>query len=524
MELIRSVTIGVLASSVVLAPLQPAATAQAPAAGPLHHRILTNVPEAQQRFDFGLLQYYGFNRQAARRAFTAAARLDPKAAMPHIGIALSFGPNLNIDPTAADVAAGCTAAKRGAALARGADERAYADALIERYCSGLSFDAATAYAIGMGTLFQQLPDDPEPATLYAESLLMLNPRSGEQNAELVAVLELVLGRWPTHPGANHYYIHAVEASASPERALASARRLEAMAPIGHLLHMPSHVYTRLGDNRAAVESNESALAADRRHLAEHPGDTEQVMSLEHDLESLVLALGATGQLARIREVITPPFPVAGHTIGRTGHANGQTALRALALLRFARWEEVLALPAAQGGEGPAPAMLRFARAVAAARTNQRELAAAERDAFERQAARIPLGAVYRSNRWRDVAQVHRSIIDARLADARGDTAAALIAWRRAVTTQDGLVYHEPAPVYYPVRESLGAALLRVRQFEEAHKVFATELARSPRSGRSLFGLWQALRALERLDDAERVRRRFQEAWSASDTTLSLDDY
>jgi tetratricopeptide (TPR) repeat protein len=455
----------------------------------------------------------------------AAAKLDPNAAMPHVGIALSFGPNLNVESTAAESRAGCTAAQRGATLARRADERAYAAALIERYCDGLSHDAATAYAIAMGTLFQARPNEPEPATLYAESLLMLSPRSGEQQAEMVAVLELVLERWPSHAGANHYYIHAVESSASPERGSASARRLDSLGqPIGHLLHMPSHVYTKLGDHHAAVAANERALKADRQYLVANPSDTEQLMSLEHDLESLVLALGATGQLARTHAAMTS-FPIPGHGAGSAGHSDMSATLRALALLRFSKWDDVLASPpAAEGAAGPAPAMLHFARAVAAARTGRKELAAAERDAFERRAARVPLGAVYRSNRWRDVAQLHRTIIDARIADARGDTAAALAAWRRAVAAQDGLVYHEPAAVYYPVRESLGAALVRIRQLEEARRVFETELARSPRSGRSLFGLWQVLKALGRPDDAEVVGRRFQAAWSASDVTLSLDDY
>ena len=398
-------------------------------------------------------------------------------------------------------------------------------ALIDRYCGGLSFDSATAYAIGMGTLFQQRPEDPQPATLYAESLLMLYPRTGEQNAELVAVLELVLNRWPTHLGANHYYIHAVEASASPQRGLASARRLEtSAADVGHLLHMPSHIYTRLGDHHAAVGANQRALAADRGYLAQHPADTEQAISLEHDLESLVLALAATGQFARTQHAIDLPVATAAHAAGSSGHAGRSAALRVLALLRFSKWADVLGSTVPEERGGPASALQHFARAVAAARSNQRALAEAERAAFERRAAQVPSDALYRSNRWRDVVQVHRAILEARLADARGDATTALAAWRRAVTAQNGLVYHEPAPVYYPVRESLGAALFRSGQYDEARGVFAAELAGSGRSGRSLFGLWQSLAALQRRDDAEVARRRFQEAWSASDVTLSLDDY
>ena len=225
MQPARILAIGVLVPAAVLAQRPSVAPVLSGSIGPLHHQIDTRVPEAQRSFDEGLTMYYGFNREGARRSFAAAAALDPKAAMPHVGLALSFGPNLNTESTPADVTAGCTEGRLGATLARQADERAYAAAMATRNCGGLSFEASTAYAIAMGTLFQEHPDDPDAATLYADSLQMLRPRTGEQNAELVAVLELVLRRWPDHPGATHYYIHAVEGSASPERGLASARCL-----------------------------------------------------------------------------------------------------------------------------------------------------------------------------------------------------------------------------------------------------------------------------------------------------------
>ena len=193
-----------------IAPAVPGA----PGSGSVHHQIRTSVSEAQRLFDQGLTYYYGFNREGARRSFTAAAARDAAAAMPSVGIALSYAPNLNTDSTAAEIAQGCTAARQGFARGRQADERAYADALIQRYCGGLSFDSGTAYAIAMGEIFQRWPDDPDAAVLYAESLLMLRPRTAEQNVELVGVLELVLKRWPDHIGANHFYIHAVEASST----------------------------------------------------------------------------------------------------------------------------------------------------------------------------------------------------------------------------------------------------------------------------------------------------------------------
>ncbi len=524
MQLARIVAIGVLIPGATLAQRAPARPAESASSNPLHHRILTQVPEAQRLFDEGLTLHYGFNRQGARRSFATAVRIDPSAAMLHVGLALSFGPNLNTESTPADANAGCAAGRRGAALARQSDERAYADAMVVRNCAGVSFDTATEYAIAMGTLFHERPDDPDAATLYADSLMMLNPRTGEQNAELVGVLELVLRRWPDHPGANHYYIHAVEGSASPRRGLASARRLETLVPtVGHLLHMPSHIHTRLGDHPAAIASNERAAAADRAYLHRHPGDTEQMMSFEHDIESLAAALGSAGQFARARQAAAQSLPGQGHAPGGTAHASSFSTLQVLVLLRFFKWDDVVQSPLPSPG-APALALHHFARASAHAQLGRSTPADTERRSFEREAAAAPAGAMYRSNRWRDVLQVYRAMLDARVAQSRGDSVAAVGAWRRAVAAQDRLVYHEPAPVYYPVRESLGAALYRDRLYAEARRVFEADLARNPRNGRSLFGLWKTLVALSRPADAEAARRRFQEAWVASDVTLALDDY
>lgn len=524
MQLAHLVAIGVLVPAAVLAqrvaspPMGPESTTR------FQHRIRTQVPDVQRLFDEGLTLHYGFNRQGARRAFSAAARLDPGAAMPHVGLALSFGPNLNTESIPADVVSGCTAGRRGAALARQADERGYAEALIARFCDGLSFESGTAYAIGMGTLFHEHPDDPDAATLYADSLMMLHPRTAEQNAEMVGVLELVLRRWPNHPGANHYYIHAVEGSASPQRGLASARRLETLVPtVGHLLHMPSHIHTRLGDYGSAIASNERAAAADRAYLQRYPGDGEQMMSYEHDIESLAAALGSAGQFARARQAAEQPLPGHGPAPGAAGHMSSLPTLRVLVLSRFFKWDDVVRSPLPPSG-GPALALHHFARASAFVQLGRAAPADAERRSFEREASAAPPQATYRSNRWRDVLDVYRAILEARVAQRRGDAALAVGAWRRAVTAQDRLQYHEPAPVYYAVRESLGAALYRTHQYAEARRVFEDDLARNPGNGRSLFGLWKTFTALDRPADAEVARRRFENAWSGSDVTLSLDDY
>jgi tetratricopeptide (TPR) repeat protein len=525
----RVAIVGVVSSAAVLftaaAPRQAPAIKPAPGApGAVHHQIRTAVPEAQRLFDQGLSLYYGFNREGARRSFTAAAARDTSAAMPSVGIALSYGPNLNTDSTVAEIAQGCAASRQGLARARQADERAYAEALIERYCSGLSFDSATAYAIAMGELFQRSPDDPDASVLYAESLLLLRPRTAEQQVELVGVLELVLKRWPDHVGANHFYIHAVEGTSTPQRALASARRLEAQAPeVGHLLHMPSHIYTRTGDYDRAIEANLRAVAADRAYSKMHPGDVEQAMYLDHDLESLAVALSTAGSFGRARQAAATGGPGHGHDAASSRHGGAFSPIALSVLLRFSRWNDVTQLPAPSPGD-PVVLLYHFGRAVAYSRLSEWPRAEAERRAFDREAGKVPPTAMYRSNPMQAVVDVFRDVLDARFATRRGDTTVEIEAWRRAVARQDKLTYHEPAPIYYPIRESLGAALFRAARYAEAERVFQDDLAWTPRNGRSLFGLWQALLRLDRKAEADAAHRRFREAWAGSDVELSLAEY
>jgi len=351
--------------------------------------------------------------------------------------------------------------------------------------------------------------------------LMLQPRTGEQQAELVAVLEMVLARWPSHPGANHYYIHAVEGSASPQRGLAAARRLETLVPaVGHLLHMPSHIYARMGNHERAIAANERAVAANLTYSQQNPSDLEYRLYFDHDLESLAMALSAAGYLARARQAAA--MRIGDHTSPPRGaHASSPIAL--FVLLRFGRWEEVLGMRPPPPGD-PSRALHHFAVATAHAKLKQDARAGAERSAFAREAAAVSPKVTYRSNSWRAVLHVFEAILDARLAAGRGQTATALAAWRQAVERQDRLAYHEPAPIYYPTRESLGAALYVAGRYDDAERVFADDLVRNPRNGRSLFGLWKARVSLGRAPEAHAAERQFREVWGKSDVTLSLDNY
>ena len=510
----RAVAVAPAAALALLAIVSARSEQPGGTIGTAHHPIRTASAEAQEHFDRGMNLFYGFDRGGARRSFLKAATADPAAAMPLVGVALASGPNLNSDPTPADIEAGCAAARKAKSLARLVEETAYADALAGRYCNGLTFDSATGYAIDLGGLFQRRPDDYDAAALYADSLLSLRPRSAEQQAELVAVLEQALKRWPGHLGANHYYIHAVEGSRNPERAMPSAQHLESLvAPGGHLRHMPAHIYSRTGDYARAIQANERAVEADLAYTRANGDSDEQRMYSHHNLESLAVAAGFAGRFAVAQR--------AGAAAASHGHFS---PVLGFVLLRFARWEEALRLPEPAGSAMPDPLWYRFTRAVAHARLGQVAQAAAERERFRQLARGLSPGILYRQNTATLVVDVLGAIADARIAAARGEPAAAIEGWERAVRTQDLLEYHEPPAIYYPARESLGAARFNARQFAQAEAAFRDDLARNPRNPRSLFGLAQTLAALGRRDEANAVRRQFETASAGSDVTLSLADY
>jgi tetratricopeptide (TPR) repeat protein len=507
--------------------------------GDWHHPIATTSPEAQRFFDQGLRLVYAFNHDEAVRSFARAAELDPKAPMPAWGIALALGPNINLDvDPAREQAAYAAVQKAGALAADGrADERAYVAALARRYSDDPDADLkvlATRYAQEMRALAQRYPDDLDAATLYAESLMDLRPwqlwtadgRPAEGTEEILAVLEGVLRRDPRHLGANHYYIHAVEASPHPERALPCARRLATLAPAaGHLVHMPAHVYMRTGDYDAAVRANEAAVEADRAYLRRaEAGSLYPLLYSTHNLHFLAAAAGMAGRSATAARAaaalaaqvthLAPAGPMA-----EMAEYFAPTPL--FVALRFGRWDTLVRAAAPDPRLGGATALWHFARGVAFAASGAETRARAEREAFDAVRKALPPGARFNLNRTDDVLGVARAVLDARLAQAAGDREQAIAAWRRGVEREDGLVYDEPPAWYYPVRESLGAALFLAGRPDEAERVFRDDLARNPRNGRSLFGLEAALRAQGK-PGVDEVEREFRIAWAGADVRLRMD--
>ena len=512
-----------------------------PEIGLHHHPVATTSAEAQRFFDYGMTLIYAFNHDAAVRAFQRAAELDPKAAMPQWGIALALGPNINLDVDPERERAASAAVERAKALARRAPqpERDYVEALSRRYSPHPDADLkalAVEYSVAMGELSKRYPDDLDAATLYAESLMDLRPwrlwspdgTPAEGTPVIVALLESVLRRDPEHIGANHYYIHAIEASGHPERALASAKRLETRVPwAGHLVHMPAHVYMQLGDYGSAARSNEAGAAADRAYI-ERTGaqGVYPIMYYSHNLHFLSDAYGMEGRFTdsrRAAEQLVANVQPAVRDMPMGEFLMGQPML---VDLRFARWNDVLAAPE------PAPdlpitrAFWRFARGVAQAATGKTRGAEAERAAFASTRQQVPPDAVYGDtglNSAHAVLDLASHILDARIARSRGDLASAVTHLRKAVAAQDGLAYDEPPTWFYPVRESLGATLLLGKRYGEAEEVFRADLQRNPRNGRSLFGLLESLTRQGRGADASWVRMQFEVAWRNAESTLHIED-
>jgi tetratricopeptide (TPR) repeat protein len=507
--------------------------------GTLHHPIATKSEEAQRFFDQGLTFVYAFNHDEAIRSFRRAAELDPASPMPHWGIAFALGPNINLPVDPERELAAHEAAQRARALAAGAPpiERAYVDAIVKRYSNDPKADLqalAVQYKDAMRALTRAYPDDLDARTLYADSLMNLHPwqlwaKDGtptEGTEEIVAVLESVLKRDAMHVGANHLYIHTVEASTSPDRALPSARRLETLVPAaGHLVHMPAHIYMRTGDYRAAVTSNERGAQADRAYIAASgAGGVYPLMYFNHNLDFLASAAMMSGQFADAVKAADELVPNVMPVIADMPMAEPFAAKKLFVLLRFSRWSDVLAFPPPDARHSVLTATHHFGRGVAYAAMGRHAEAAAARTAYTAAKRAVAADAPWGNNEAPAVLAVMSAVLDARIARAQGDAKAAIAAWRQAVAAEDALDYNEPSDWFYPARESLGAELLRAGELAEAERVFQEDLGKNPRNPRSLFGRWQTLLKGGKKAEAAAAESAFREAWRFADVTLRLDDY
>jgi len=509
-----------------------------PGMGRLHHAIATRSADAQKFFDQGLTLVYGFNHDEAIRSFRRAAELDPASPMPHWGIALALGPNINLDVDPEREFAAYEEAQRAKALAAHAPatERAYVDALVKRYSNDPKADLkalAVDYKNAMSALVRQYPNDLDAATLYAESLMDLHPwqlwkadgTPTEGTEEIVSVLESVLKRDSMHVGANHYYIHAVEASKTPDRALASARRLDTLVPAaGHLVHMPAHIYMRTGDYQGAVAANAKAAGVDRQYIASTgAGGVYPLMYYNHNLDFLASAAMMAGQFAKARESADMLVANVLPAVDQMAMIEPFGAKKLYVLLRFARWDEVMKLPAPNPQHALLTMLSHFGRGVAQAARGNAADAEREREAYRQAQTRVSPDFDWGYNKARNMFAVSDAVLNAWIARARRDDAGAIDAWRTAVAAEDALSYNEPADWYYPTRESLGAALMRAKDYGQAEEVFREDLARNPGNGRSLYGLWQSL-LLQKKASAAAAEKEYRAAWKNADLQLDLETF
>ena len=493
------------------------------------HPIATSSPEAQQFFDQGLTLLYGFNRYEALRSFRKAAELDPGAIKPLWGISMALGPHINMDMDGdVNLKEGCEALSKAKAVSprSSAYETAYLEAAASR-CP--DYDPAH-YIDSMRRLHLQYPDDPDAATLYAESLMIperwkwWNPDGSPAGgtAAAVEILEQVMRRNPDHPGANHFYIHAVEMSATPERAIPSAQRLMAIVPdAGHLVHMPGHIWLILGDWETAASVNERAAQVDRDYFARTGVQSGYLGYYLHNVHFVTYARAMQGKVAdaiRAADRLAMDATQSAETMPEM--ADSFVPQVVFARVRFGHWDEVLSLARPHPKLVASTAFWHWARSIAWAAKGDLTIASREAGLFQGARARVPAAWPWLNNKAGDVLALADEVLQARLAP---NEAPAIPHWRSAVEAQDKLNYDEPPAWYMPLRESLGASLLRAGDAVGAEAVFREGLRRSPRNGRILFGLLKSLEAQQKTEAAEFVRRELGRAWKGSQATLRLED-
>jgi len=507
-----------------------------------YQRKVTATPEAQRWFDQGLRLLYAFNHDESTRAFVKAGELDPACASCWWGAALTLGPNYNIPMLPDRARAAWDALQKAQAAAPKATpvEQALIAALARRYPGPEPLDPAAmqphqlAFAQAMGEVAKRYPDDLDVQTLHAEALMTANPwklwtldgRPAPGTREIVAILEKVMARDPQHPGANHYYIHAVEASPNPGKALAAAQRTGSLMPAaGHLVHMPAHIWQRVGRYENAAVANRRGAEADEIYMkaVAPPGYYPLYLSHNYDFLSYSAAMqGQRGQaiLAARQAAAAVPAEIVRGVPGMDFYL----ARPYFAMLRFGDWPGMLQEPPPPQTHPVQLGLYRYAQAYAQVASGQLQAARAALKPLDDYAARLPADLPAGLNSARDVLGVAVEVLAARIAEAEGDRIRAIRHLRAAIEREDRLNYAEPSDWYFPARHLLGAALLRAGSPRTAEKVYREDLRRTPGNGWALYGLTQALEAQRRPQDAAASRRQFETAWARADVQLAASAY
>jgi tetratricopeptide (TPR) repeat protein len=563
--MVKSFSAIVLAAAVLAAP--PPAQAQTPqAGGHVHYAeppaqqatpsgaiaprlqnlgthtfpVSTRNRQAQLFINQGLNLAYAFNHAEARRAFREAARLDPNLAMAYWGQALVLGPNINAlmepneEPNAYELV------QKGLSLKSRASprEQAYIDALAQRY-SGAAADRKPrdqAYADAMRAVHRRFPQDLDAAMLYVESVMDLRPwgywqRDGtphEGTAEIVALTEQVLARAPRHPAALHMYVHLMEATATPAKAEKAADTLLTLMPAaGHMVHMPGHIYQRVGRYADAMKSNELAIAADEDYIAQCQAQGLYPMGYyPHNIHFLWFAASFDGQSrVAIESGRKLAAKIDDETLKAVPMLAGFRIVPYYALTRFGHWQEMLNEPEPPAFNAVLRATWHYARGLALVATGRVDEAAAQLDRLRAllpdEAMKQPL---FSPNLAGSVLAPAPEVLAGEIDAARGSYDSAIAHLERAVRLEDSLVYTEPSEFHYPPRHALGAILLEAGRPAEAETVYWEDLRRNQGNGWALFGLMQALRAQKKTADAALIEARFAKAWARSDVKLTASRF
>lgn len=498
--------------------------------------VSTSNPLAQQYINQGLNLAYGFNHAEARQAFREAARLDPGLAMAYWGQALVLGPNINamMEPNEEPQALEIMQQAKSLMIRASEKEQALINALEKRY-SGKAEHRTTndkAYAAAMRDVHRRFPNDPDIAMLYVESMMDLRPwgywmldgTPYEGTAEIAALTEDVLRRYPEHPGALHMYIHLIEPTSMPERAEKAADTLLKLMPeAGHMIHMASHIYQRVGRYADSIKSNQMAIAADESYIAQdHAHGLYPMVYYPHNIHFLWFAATLDGQ-----------SKLAIESAKETARKIDDDVLKAIpltavfrvtpywALARFGYWQEILELARPPSINAFLTGSWHYARGLALVATQQLQQAEQELTALRKIMADPRLDhPLLSKNTSSTVLRIAPEVLAGEIAAARGQFDQAIAYLEKAVRLEDALIYTEPAEFHQPPRLSLGAILLESGRAEEAETVFWEDLRRNRNNGWALYGLTQAMRAQKKDDQAALIEARFRKAWERADVTLT----
>jgi len=507
--------------------------------GAFHRKITTSSDEAQRYFDQGMRLMWAFNHDESTRSFAKAAELDPRCAMCYWGVALTVGPNYNLpmmaEPRAKVAWSALQEAQKNAAQTTPV-EQGLITALAKRYPNAQPLDPSnsepilTAYAEAMRSLAKAYADDLDVQTMYAESMMNIRawklwspdgkPAPGTE--EIVATLEAVIKREPHHPGANHYYVHAIEASPHPEMAVTAAETLRGLMPAaGHLEHMPAHIMQRVGRYEDASEANRRGAAADEKYLATTRPPDYYGMYVGHNYQFLAYSAAMEGRKSETLDAVRKlRASISEQMLVAMPGLDWYVAEYYLAAVRFGLWEDLIAEPAPNPKLSGLTGAYLYARGMALAARGKLPEAKEMLAQLEEVTAHTPKDYGAGNNLAKDVLALANVVLRAQLAAAEHDTATSLDLLSQAAQQEDRLAYDEPSAWFVPVRHLLGAQLLKSGKAREAEAVYREDLRHNPDNGWALYGLARALEAQKKHDEAAKTDEQFKKAWVHADVVLT----